>query len=221
MNRCVKGADLGEVVTTEIHHFCDASQCAYGAVSYLRQVDSDGQVHCSFLVGKSRLAPLKQMSIPRLEFAAATVSVHLSKLLKNELENPLDKITFWTDSMTVLRYIANESKRFHTSADAFILNDRWIKGPDFLPKPSAEWINLPKHSAELSGDDPQVNRVSKSFVVDVRPREIQSNVISLVQRFSSWLKLLKFIEVCLRCQRRFITRKRKSVQDNFVLFRDK
>ena len=49
----------------------------------------------------------------------------------------------------------------------------------------------------------------------MRPREIQSNVMSLVQRFSSWLKLLKFIAVCLRCQRRFITRKGKSTQDNF------
>ena len=114
MNRCVKGADLGEVVTTEIHHFCDASQCAYGAVSYLRQVGSDGQVHCSFLVGKSHLAPLKQMGIPRLELAAATVPVRLNKLLKNELEIPIDKITSWTDSMTVLRYIVNEAKRFHT-----------------------------------------------------------------------------------------------------------
>ena len=250
MKRCVQGVDLGEVVTNEIHHFCDASQCAYGAVSYLRQVDSERQAHCSFLVGKSRLAPLKQMSIPRLELAAATVSVRLNRLLKNELEIPIDKITFWTDSMTVLRYIANESKRFHTyvanrvaiiredsspsqwryiesksnpaddasrgtSTDAFILNDRWIKGPDFLLKPPSEWINLPKHSTELSGDDLEVKRESKSFVVDVRPSEVQSNVISLVQRFSSWLKLLKFIAVCLRCQRRFITRKRKSKQDDF------
>ena len=67
VNRCFKGADLGEVITTEIHHFCNASQCAYGAVSYLQQVNSDGQAHCSFLVGKPCLAPLKQMSIPRLE----------------------------------------------------------------------------------------------------------------------------------------------------------
>ncbi|XP_015776096.1 PREDICTED: uncharacterized protein LOC107354169 [Acropora digitifera] len=92
VNRCVKGAHLRKVVTTEIHHFCDASQCACGAVSYLRQVDSDGQAHCSFLVAKSRLAPLKQMSIPRLELAAATVSVCLNKLLKNELEIPTDKM---------------------------------------------------------------------------------------------------------------------------------
>ena len=223
MNRCVKGADLGEVVTSEIHHFCDASQCAYGAISYLWQVNSDGQVCWSFLVGKSCLAPLKQMSIPRLELAAATVSVRLNMLLKNELEIPIDKITFWTDSMTVLRYIANESKHFHTyvanrvaiiradsrpsqwryiqsksnpadeasrgtSADAFFLNDRWIKGPDFLLKPPAEWINLPKHSRELSGDDPEVKRESKFFVVDMRPRQIQSSIMSLVQRFSSWLK---------------------------------
>ena len=233
VNRCVKGAHLGKVVTTEIHHFCDASQYAYGAVSYLRRVDSDGQAHCSFLIGKSRLAPLKQMSIPRLDLAAATVSVRLNKLLKNELEIPTDKIIFWTDSMTVLRYIANESKRFHTfvanrvaiiredsspsqwryvesksnpaddasrgsSADAFIQIDRWIKV-----------------STELSGNDPEVKRESKSFVVDVHPSKIQSNVIALVQRFSSWLKLLKFIALCLRCQRRFITRRRMSTHDGF------
>jgi len=58
--------------------------------------------HCSFLVGKSCLAPLKQMSIPRLELAAATVAVRLNKLLKNDLEILIDKITFWTDSITVL-----------------------------------------------------------------------------------------------------------------------
>ena len=110
----VKGADLGEVVTTEIHHFCDACQCAYGAISYLWQVNSDGQAYCSLLVGKSHLTPLKQMSIPRLELAPATVSVLLSKLLKNEVEIPIGKIIFWTDSMTVLRYIGDESKHFHT-----------------------------------------------------------------------------------------------------------
>ena len=134
-------------------------------------IETSGQAHCSFLVGKSRLAPLKQMSISRLELAPATVSVRLNRLLKNELEIPIYKITFWTDSMTVLRYIANDSKRFHTyvanrvaiiredsspsqwryiesksnpaddasrgtSADAFILNDRWIKGAGFPFKAS-------------------------------------------------------------------------------------
>ena len=42
------------------------------------------------------------------------MSVQLNKILTKELEIAIDKVTFWTDSMTVIRYIANESKRFHT-----------------------------------------------------------------------------------------------------------
>ena len=105
VDRCVKPPDFGEIITSQIHHFCDASQSAYGAVSYLRLVNSDSQILSSFLIGKSRLAPLKQMTIPRLELAAVTLSVCLNKMLKKELEMNIDKITFWTDSMTVIRYI--------------------------------------------------------------------------------------------------------------------
>ena len=78
LSTCVKPADFERIVTSQIHHFCDASQAAYGAVSYLGLVNQDGRIHCSFLVGKSRLAPLRQMTIPRLELAAATVSIRLN-----------------------------------------------------------------------------------------------------------------------------------------------
>lgn len=60
-----------------------------------------------------RMALLKQTTIPRLELAAATVSIRLNKILKKELEMPIDTIFFWTDSMIVIHYIENESKRFH------------------------------------------------------------------------------------------------------------
>lgn len=126
VDRCVKRRIVGSIVSSEFHHFWDASQSAYGAVSYLRVVDSEGQIHCSFLLGKSRLAPLKQVTISRLELAAATLSIRLNKVLKNELEIPIDSITFWSDSMTVLRYIGNESRRFHTYVTnrvAFIRED--------------------------------------------------------------------------------------------------
>ena len=94
VDRCIKPRSDGRIVSSEIHHFCDASQSAYGAVSYLRVIDSDGKIHCSFLLGKSRLAPLKQVTIPCLELAAATVSIRLNKVLKKELEIPIDAITF-------------------------------------------------------------------------------------------------------------------------------
>lgn len=60
------------------------------------------------------LLSLKGKPIPRLELTADTVSVRLNKILTKKLELSIDRFTFWTDSMTVIRYIANETKCFHT-----------------------------------------------------------------------------------------------------------
>ena len=60
----------------------------------------------------------------------------------------------------------------------------------------------------LADDDPEVKREPKVFVVRVRER--CSGFVATVQRLSSWFKLVKFIAICLRCQARFITRKRES-----------
>ena len=49
-----------------------------------------------------------------LLLTASTVSVLVNNILMKEMEIHIDKVTFWTDRMTVIRYIANESKRFHT-----------------------------------------------------------------------------------------------------------
>ncbi|KAK3745377.1 hypothetical protein QZH41_001405 [Actinostola sp. cb2023] len=67
VNRCLKPKSFGEVVSAELHNFSDASQLGYGAVSYLRLVNGEGIVHCAFIMGKSRLTPIKQVTIPRLE----------------------------------------------------------------------------------------------------------------------------------------------------------
>lgn len=114
VDRCFKPSNFGKVVDIQLHHFSDASQVAYGAVSYLRIVNTEGKVHCSFVIGKSRLAPLKTATIPRLELSGAVVSVKLNVMLVEEMDLPVSKSTFWTDSTTVLQYIENESKRFHT-----------------------------------------------------------------------------------------------------------
>ena len=66
------------------------------------------------LASPAWLLSLKKKTIPSLELTADTVSVRLNQILAKKLELPIDGFTFWTDSMTVIRYIANESKRFHT-----------------------------------------------------------------------------------------------------------
>ena len=114
VQRCYKPKEFGTVADVQIHHFSDASEVGYSTVSYLRFVDAESKVHCSFVMSKSRLAPHKSLPVPRLEFTAATLAVKLDKVLRKELEVPINRSVFWTDSTSVLRYIENEDKRFHT-----------------------------------------------------------------------------------------------------------
>ena len=104
------------VVHAQLHHFSDASSQAYGAASYLRLMDESQNIYCILVFAKSRLVPVKAMTIPRLELSAATISVQLDKVLKEELQlsNLCQNSTFWTDSTTVLRYLNNKDKAFHT-----------------------------------------------------------------------------------------------------------
>ena len=108
--RCLSKGGL--VVATELHHFSDASERAYGVVSYLRSVMVNGVVHCALLMSKARLAPVKALTIPRLELAAATLAVKSSVALLRALDvKPV--VHFWTDSSTVLKYIRNEKTRYN------------------------------------------------------------------------------------------------------------
>ena len=66
----------------ELHCFSDGSQNGFGAVAYLRMTSSSGEVHCSFVLGKSRVAPRKPMTVPRLELTAAVVAVRLAKFIQ-------------------------------------------------------------------------------------------------------------------------------------------
>ncbi|PFX24881.1 hypothetical protein AWC38_SpisGene10528 [Stylophora pistillata] len=111
--RCYKPENFGRVVNVQLHHFSDASVKGYGQCSYLRLVDENQRIHCAFVMGKSRVAPLKPVTIPRLELTTAVCSVRISEQLRRELEYHIDQEYFWTDSKVVLGYIRNESRRFH------------------------------------------------------------------------------------------------------------
>ncbi len=100
-----------QVSQPEIHMFCDASEYGFGAVGYLRYIAKD-QVVTTFLASKTRVAPLKVLSIPRLKLQGAVLAVRLGNLLQEELRlGPLKRI-YWTDSMVVVQYPRNKSRRF-------------------------------------------------------------------------------------------------------------
>ncbi|XP_028416927.1 uncharacterized protein LOC114541139 [Dendronephthya gigantea] len=112
--RCIKLNLAEKLSDVQLHTFADASRLGYGAVSYLRLVDVNNHLIMSFLAGKSRVTPTKQVTIPRLELTAAVLAVKLSHQLEEELEISVDRIVFWTDSTIVLQYLNNESTRFQT-----------------------------------------------------------------------------------------------------------
>jgi hypothetical protein len=114
ISRCVKPKGFGELERCELHHFSDASETGYGIATYFRLVNTSGEIHCSLVTGKSRVTPLKQVTIPRLELTAATVAVRTDRMLRRELELPITESYFWVDSMSVLRYVHNKKSRFHT-----------------------------------------------------------------------------------------------------------
>ena len=54
--------------------------------SYLRLTDSNDLIYCSLVMGKSRVAPLKPVTIPRLELTAAVFASKIGCVLRKELE---------------------------------------------------------------------------------------------------------------------------------------
>ena len=112
IDRCVKPQGFTDINRVELHTFADASEIGYGAVSYIRLLNSSGNYHVAFMGGRSRLAPLKNVTIPRLELSAAVLAVELAHKILDELELTIDELIYWTDSTSVLQYINNQSRRF-------------------------------------------------------------------------------------------------------------
>ena len=110
--RCYKPQNFGKVKDVSLHIFGDGSNIGYGAACYLRQVDIDNNIAVTLVMGKSRVSPLKPITIVRLELTASAVAVKLGALTSDELNlNNITKV-YYTDNMVALGYICNDTKRF-------------------------------------------------------------------------------------------------------------
>ncbi|CAH0727196.1 unnamed protein product, partial [Brenthis ino] len=98
----------------ELHTFTDASEMAYAATVYWRTENQNGTYDVSLVAAKVRVAPLKPVSIPRLELQAALLGSRLAHSVEEEMDLKIEKKTFWTDSSIVLSWIKTDPRTFKT-----------------------------------------------------------------------------------------------------------
>ncbi|XP_067279675.1 uncharacterized protein [Pseudorasbora parva] len=238
--RCYAPAEFGKIVKTEIHHFSDASTCGYGQCSYLRMMNEKDEIHCTFLIGKARVTPVKITTIPRLELTAAVVSVQMSNLLREELDLTNANEFFWTDSKVVLGYINNDARRFHT----FVANRVQKIHQSTAPK---QWLYVPtdENPADNASRGRTINELLSSNwfsgpsflwkkemaisnvvpelpVGDPEVRKVQTfqtetteskDLVDHLSKFSSWSNAVKAIARLLRRIRKDKTNSPASVSE--------
>ncbi|XP_070067097.1 uncharacterized protein [Drosophila virilis] len=96
----------------QLHVFVNASQSAFAAVTYLRVTYDNNDVRVCFVCARTKCAPMKTMSIPRLELQADVIGTRLIDTVKKEHSIAISDAIPWTDSKTVLRWIGSTHRRY-------------------------------------------------------------------------------------------------------------
>ncbi|XP_058448965.1 uncharacterized protein LOC131428922 [Malaya genurostris] len=221
----------------ELHTFVDASEDAYAAASYIRGIDDFGQTTCVRLIaGKARVAPIRKLSIPKLELQAALLGTRLMETILKELRIKPTKSLMWCDSQVVLSWINSDHRKYNT----FVANrvgeileitsmdqwrhvptkmnpadagtklspniSIWISGPEFLKQPEGQW---PKTNLPHGTTEEIKNTVLVHYYEDAELDFIQEN------RYSNWEALL--YHTCILKKFADWTRDRKGFVRNVSL----
>ncbi|KAL0882691.1 hypothetical protein ABMA27_001114 [Loxostege sticticalis] len=155
-------------VYIELHGFCDASKFAYSAVIYCRIKKTSGEIEVSLLNAKTRVAPIKQVSIPRLELCGAVLLMRLLVETANVLNIHKDRIKAWTDSTIVLGWLNSHPSKWKT----FVAN----RTSEILTNmDSSQWFHVStKHNpADLASRGASPNILAESELWFCANKELQ------------------------------------------------
>jgi len=207
----------------DLFGFGDASQSAIGACLYAVSLDKDGNVNSQLLCAKSRVAPLKTLSLPRLELEAALLLSQLYLSVKTALPGRISRVRLWSDSTIVLGWIKTQPSTLKT----FVAN-RIAKIQDTTEQ--ATWSHVPSNEnpadilsrgttvAEMRTDslwwygpawirssgqqpefmlEPELDLPEKKRTT-VTMTAIESFEVQLLHKYSSFSKLCRIIAYCYR-----------------------
>ncbi|XP_062704418.1 uncharacterized protein LOC134286764 [Aedes albopictus] len=107
-------AFVAKYVDVQLHCFGDASDRAYGACIYVRSADQQGNIRIELLSSKSRVAPQKRLTIPRLELCAAREAARLYQTVVKALSMDGVRSFFWSDSTVVLDWLKSPPNTWQT-----------------------------------------------------------------------------------------------------------
>ncbi|XP_062534396.1 uncharacterized protein LOC134203562 [Armigeres subalbatus] len=203
----------------EIHVFTDASVAACACVVYLR-MSHQGKGWCSLVAAKTKVAPLRTLSIPRLELQAAMMGSRLLQSICAACTVNIKQRFLWTDSATVLAWLRSDSRRYHqfvsfrvgeilslTSVTEWhyvpsklnVADDatKWNSGPSF--DPNSRWFQGPLFLRKPQEDWPK-ELVDKCREVEAASEEVNFVAVHRVieevidvERFSSWHRMLRTV----------------------------
>ncbi|XP_075248397.1 uncharacterized protein LOC142341355 [Convolutriloba macropyga] len=215
--------------THQLHTFTDASMSAIAAIVYVRTTNADGSSTSRYVISKTKVAPIKQLSIPKLELEAATLGAELAGFCESEMTITISSKHFWTDSTATLgwikskqrqkMYIANRLTKIHENSNQE--NWRHIPGkmnpadhgtqgltPSDIPKmwlQPPDFLSKPQDSWNFAeGSDPHICATQAT--------QLQTPVIE-VDKFSTWSRLLNSTRMVLQAIRRFRAKVRTRRQN--------
>jgi len=97
--KCIRHTNVKRL---ELHSFADASERAYGACIYIRSTDFKGSHYISFVCSRSRVSPVKNLSLPRLELCAALLSAQLAQKVLQSIDIKFNHVSIGQTQTLVL-----------------------------------------------------------------------------------------------------------------------
>ncbi|XP_038122496.1 uncharacterized protein LOC119771145 [Culex quinquefasciatus] len=129
----------------QLHGFSDASEQAYAAVVYARSVNANGNISVVLIAAKSRVAPIKQVSLPRLELCGAWLLALLMERITEALSHLAIEHWAWTDSTIVLNWLSTHPRKWKT----YVAN-RTAAILDYLPRSCWNHVLGKENPADLA-----------------------------------------------------------------------
>ena len=103
---------LSQHAKVELHAFDDASEVAYATAIYIRVVPKEGEASTRLVMSKTRVAPVRKTSLPRLELMAAVITARLCIYVKDAIDCPISRIVCWTDNSSTLHWIRGSASQW-------------------------------------------------------------------------------------------------------------